>query len=37
LWKLAAAALALCGALYFVFARALGGNFPKGLIAQLWS
>lgn len=37
LWKLAASALALCAALYLVFVRVLGGNFPKGLIAQLWS
>ncbi len=37
LWKLAASALALCAVLYGLFVRVLGGNFPKGLIAQLWS
>ncbi len=37
LWKLAASALALCAALYGLFVRVLGGNFPKGLIANLWS
>jgi Tripartite tricarboxylate transporter TctB family len=37
LWKLAASALALCAILYALFVRVLGGNFPKGLIAQLWS
>jgi tripartite tricarboxylate transporter TctB family protein len=37
LWKLAASALALCAVLYALFVRILGGNFPQGLIAQLWS
>lgn len=37
LWKLAASALALCAVLYGLFVRVLGGNFPKGLIANLWS
>ena len=37
LWKLAASALALCAVLYGLFVRVLGGNFPKGLIAKLWS
>ncbi|MGZ8211564.1 MAG: tripartite tricarboxylate transporter TctB family protein [Burkholderiales bacterium] len=37
LWKLVASALALCAALYGLFVRVLGGNFPKGLIANLWS
>ena len=35
--KLAASALALCAVLYLLFVRFLGGNFPKGLIARLWS
>ena len=37
LWKLAVSALALCAVLYALFVRILGGNFPRGLIAQLWS
>jgi hypothetical protein len=37
LWKLAAGALGLCALLYWLFVHFLGGNFPKGLIAQLWS
>ncbi len=37
LWKLTASALALCAALYALFVRFLGGNFPPGLIAHLWS
>ena len=37
LWKLAASALVLCAILYGLFVRVLGGNFPKGLIAQLWA
>ena len=37
LWKLTASALALCAVLYGLFVRVLGGNFPNGLIAQLWS
>ena len=37
LWKLAASAVALCAVLYGLFVRVLGGNFPKGLIANLWS
>lgn len=37
LWKLTASALALCAVLYWLFVRVLGGNFPKGLIANLWS
>ncbi|MBA2412530.1 MAG: tripartite tricarboxylate transporter TctB family protein [Burkholderiaceae bacterium] len=37
LWKLTASALALCAVLYGLFVRVLGGNFPKGLIANLWS
>lgn len=37
LWKLAASALALSAVLYGLFVRVLGGDFPKGLIAQLWS
>jgi tripartite tricarboxylate transporter TctB family protein len=37
LWKLAASAFALCAVLYGLFVRVLGGNFPQGLIAQLWS
>ena len=37
LWKLAASALALCAILYLLFVRVLGGTFPKGLIARLWS
>ena len=36
-WKLGASALALCAVLYGLFVRVLGGNFPKGLIANLWS
>ncbi|MSO93394.1 MAG: hypothetical protein EXQ86_08350 [Rhodospirillales bacterium] len=35
--KLAAAAIALCLALYLLFVRLLGGSFPKGIIAGLWS
>jgi hypothetical protein len=37
LWKLTASALALCAVLYGLFVRVLGGNFPKGLIANFWS
>jgi hypothetical protein len=37
LWKLAVSAFVLCAMLYWLFVRFLGGNFPKGLIAQLWS
>ena len=37
LWKLSVSAVALCAALYGLFVRVLGGNFPKGLIANLWS
>ena len=37
LWKLALSACVLCAALYGLFVRVLGGNFPKGMIAQLWS
>ena len=37
LWKLSVSALALCAALYGLFVRVLGGNFPKGLIANFWS
>jgi hypothetical protein len=37
LWKLAASAFALCAVLYWLFVHFLGGNFPKGLAAQLWS
>lgn len=37
LWKLALSAFALCAVLYGLFVRVLGGNFPNGLIAQLWS
>ena len=36
-WKLTASALALCAVLYGLFVRVLGGNFPNGLIANLWS
>ena len=36
-WKLTASAVVLCAALYGLFVRVLGGNFPKGLIANLWS
>ena len=36
-WKLTASALVLCAVLYGLFVRVLGGNFPKGLIANLWS
>ena len=36
-WKLGASAVVLCAALYGLFVRVLGGNFPKGLIANLWS
>ena len=37
LWKLAVSAVTLCAVLYGLFVRVLGGNFPKGLIANLWS
>ena len=37
LLKLTASALVLCAILYVLFVRVLGGNFPKGLIAGLWS
>lgn len=36
-WKLSASAVVLCAALYGLFVRVLGGNFPKGWIANLWS
>jgi putative tricarboxylic transport membrane protein len=36
-WKLTASAVVLCAALYGLFVRVLAGNFPKGLIANLWS
>jgi uncharacterized membrane protein len=35
--KLSVSALALCAALYFVFVRLLGGNFPLGLLDALRS
>lgn len=37
LGKLAAAAAGLCLALYLLFVRFLGGTFPKGVVAGLWS
>jgi hypothetical protein len=37
LFKLAAAALGLCVALYLLFVRFLGGSFPPGLVSQIWS
>lgn len=36
--KLSASAIALCGGLYFLFVRFLGGSFPKGLLGEMfWS
>ncbi len=34
---LAASALGLCVVLYFLFVRTLGGTFPRGFLASLWS
>lgn len=36
--KLAASAIFLCGGLYLLFVRFLGGTFPKGLLGEMfWS